>query len=95
MAKSFQYDPNKEKKNKYKHGIDFTAAQQVFEDKNKITKKVADKKGHFGEDRFKTTGNVFQKIWNVIWTPRDEDIRIISAHRAGKKDVRKYGRNKS
>lgn len=94
MDKSFQWDPNKSKKNLNKHGIRLEESKEVFSDPNKITKKVADSKGHFGEDRFKTTGSIFQKIWNVIWTPRDEDIRLISAHRAGKKDIRRYNNQK-
>lgn len=88
MARKFEWDPNKDKKNRKKHGISFQEATSVFDDDKKVTKQ--DTRFDYGEDRFNTTGSAFGKLWSVIWTPRSERKRLISARRANKQEKNRY-----
>ena len=74
----FEFDENKSKINKQKHGIDFIEAQKLWEYKNKkifLAKKVED------EIRFIMHSMLYGKCWSAIFTLRDGKIRIISVRR--------------
>jgi len=72
----FQWDENKAKSNKRKHGIDFADAVAVLEDESALT--MADT--HPEEERFITMGmDAFGRVLVVVYTYRDDDIRFISA----------------
>lgn len=44
-----------------------------------------------GEQRFVTLGaNTFGSLTVVVWTPRDEDVRIISVRKPTPKERRNY-----
>jgi uncharacterized DUF497 family protein len=44
-----------------------------------------------GEERFVTLGaNTFGFLMVVVWTPRDDDVRIISVRRPTPKERRSY-----
>jgi len=43
-----------------------------------------------GEDRFLATGRVEGQLLTVVYTERDERIRIISARRANRDEQRAY-----
>ena len=90
MASLFEWDPNKDKKNKKKHGISFTEATEVFNDVNRITN--VENKHDYGEERLRTVGKVPKGLFDVIWTPRNNRKRLISAHPASKKSKRNYNK---
>lgn len=80
----YEWDPAKNKSNKFKHGIDFETAQVAFDDPFCITFVDAI---IGGEERWKAIGAVQDiAILVVAHTYRcegsDEVIRIISARRA-------------
>lgn len=74
----FVFDKIKEEINKVKHGINFTEAQKIWEDDNRIVipAKVSDEK------RFLLIGKIEENIWSAIYTLRNEKIRIISVRRS-------------
>ena len=74
----FVFDKTKSKINKEKHGIDFTEAQKIWEDENRIVipAKVSDEK------RFLLIGKIEENHWSAIYTLRNEKIRIISVRRS-------------
>ena len=78
----FEFDENKSKINKEKHGIDFIEAQKLFLQENLKIKKA---KTIDNEFRYALSGFLDDKCWTIIFTLR-EAIRIISVRRCGKKE---------
>jgi uncharacterized DUF497 family protein len=84
----FEWDSNKNTSNKEKHGIDFNDAKEVFKDENKTLSE--DNRNDYGEKRWKIIGEIYGSIISVIYTQRNESIRIISARKASKKERDEY-----
>jgi uncharacterized DUF497 family protein len=82
----FEYDPQKSKLNKDKHGIDFEEAQRLWDDPDCI--------GFPGrlddEDRFALLAMYKGKLWVAFFTYRNNRIRIISTRRARTKERSLY-----
>ena len=75
----YQWDRNKAATNLDKHGIDFADAVSVFSDDLAIT--IFDDR--FEEERFVTIGiDMLNRILVVVYTMRDDEIRLISARKA-------------
>lgn len=76
-----EWDEEKNKINKIKHGISFQTARLVFADENLV--KVADEEHSIYEERYKIIGKVGRKkIILLVCTDRINKIRIISARQA-------------
>ena len=78
----FEWDDEKDRKNKLKHGIGFKTAILVFADRDRIEK--YDEAHSLYEDRYITIGEIngtFMVV-TVVYTERCESIRIISARLA-------------
>jgi uncharacterized DUF497 family protein len=76
---AFQWDPKKAQSNAKKHRVAFSDAVGVFEDPRAIT--VDDQ--HPQEQRLVTMGLDFLgSVLVVCWSPRGDDIRLISARHA-------------
>jgi hypothetical protein len=83
----FEWDKSKAKENKSKHGISFADTFAVFEDPNAVTLEDS----RFGEERYVTIGmDAFGRILVVVYTWRGDTIRIISARKAVRYEVRQY-----
>ena len=90
----FTWDDEKERINIRKHGVDFSVAANIFIDKDAVIEfnSVDD---YTGEERWDIVG-MFNKIMLfVVYVERikvgdDDIIRIISARKAVKKEVRRY-----
>jgi uncharacterized protein len=83
----FEWDKTKALENKVKHGISFSDTFAVFEDPNAVT--VDDFRQD--EQRYVTIGmDAFGRILVVVYTWRDDNIRIISARKAVRHEVRQY-----
>ncbi len=82
----FEYDQNKSRTNKAKHGIDFVEAQLLWEDPDliEIPAKTVD------EPRFLVIGKIEEKNWSGIITYRGEIVRIISVRRSRKEEIEIY-----
>lgn len=74
----FEYDPNKSKSNKERHGIDFDEAQELWNGK---TIKVPTYSGTDIE-RNLFVGEIDRKTWTAITTEHDGKTRIISVRRS-------------
>jgi len=82
-----EWDPEKADANLTKHGIDFADAVTVLHDELALTMRDDSS----GEDRFVTLGSdALGRLLVVIYTERDERLRIISARRATKQERRQY-----
>lgn len=73
----FEFDENKSRTNKEKHGIDFVEAQQLWHGPIVI---VGGR--DVNEKRMLVIGEIDGKPWTAIITMRDGVIRIISVRRA-------------
>ena len=82
----FEFDPNKNEKNKEKHGIDFIEAQKLWEDSRSIGFRAKSDT----EQRFTIIGMIEDKFWVGFYTLRDGKIRIISVRRARKGEKTLY-----
>jgi uncharacterized DUF497 family protein len=89
----FQWDAVKAAKNLVKHGVSFEAARCVFDDVFAFER--CDFDSAPGEIRYVITGMVNDVILTVVYTARDERIRIISARRATKHEQEEYYRSQT
>ena len=80
---TFEWDEEKNRINKNKHGIDFETAMLVFNDLERI--EIYDLEHSVGEDRYSTIGMVKDVLF-VVYTERKENIRLISARLATNKE---------
>lgn len=82
----FEFDENKSRANNKKHGIDFYAAQALWDDPDRIEipAKIKD------EERFLIIGKISTCYWSIIFTYRETKIRIISARRSRKEEITIY-----
>jgi hypothetical protein len=89
MAISFEWDRNKAKTNLAKHGVSFEEAATVFADALSLTIPVP---AHSqGEDRWVLLGwSHHTKLLVVVHTERGDNIRIISARRASRRERKQY-----
>jgi len=82
----FEFDNNKSKSNKQKHGIDFNEAKELWEDSDyvEIPVRTSD------EPRFLAIGKITGKHWTGVITYRSENIRIISVRKSRKEEIDIY-----
>jgi len=84
----FQYDPAKAASNLKKHGVSFADSEGVFFDPLAIHQPDPDAED---EERFVAVGMGSAGIILVIvYTLRGEEIRLISARRATRQEVKGY-----
>lgn len=83
----YEWDNNKAQSNRQKHGIDFADAISVFADNAAIT--ILD--DYLDEERFVTIGiDALGRILVVIYTWRENNIRLISARKATRHERQQY-----
>jgi uncharacterized protein len=82
----FEFDRAKSAANLEKHGIDFTQAQQLWQDVTRveIPARTTD------EPRWLVIGQIDGKHWSVVVTYRQGRARIISARRSRNEEVALY-----
>jgi uncharacterized DUF497 family protein len=68
----FKYNESKSKSNKEKHGVDFEDAKLVWEDEERTEVKTL----FSAETRYINIGKINNKLYTVVITYRDENIRI-------------------
>lgn len=84
----FEWDDNKNRVNIRKHGIDFADAADIF---NHPVLTLLDDREDYGEERWVALGWIKAIVGVVVYVERDGDaIRIISARKANKHEVRRY-----
>jgi uncharacterized DUF497 family protein len=82
---TFEWDSRKASSNLSKHGVKFETAATVFGDPASLT--IPDPDHSVMERRFVTIGRSFDgKLLVVVHTDRGDNIRIISARRASRRE---------
>ena len=88
---SIEWDARKNSLNLRKHGVGFKEASNVFFDNNRV--EIFDAKHSEYENRFAVIGMV-RDILLVIYTERQDALRIISARKATPSERKiYYGKN--
>ena len=84
----FEWDSKKNIINIEKHGIDFNDAKELFE-YEMLT--IEDTREAYGESRWIAIGRLKAFVSVIIYVEQEPDlIRIISARKATKREVRQY-----
>ena len=87
---TFEYDSNKSRINKEKHGIDFVEAQDLWNDENAI---IVSANTTSEETRYALISRLEHKCFVAIFTMREHTFRIISARRCRKNEESHYEDN--
>ena len=74
----FEFDEGKSQINAEKHGIDFTEAQLLWCDENRLVVEARSET----EPRYAIIAAHAGKLWTAIFTVREDRIRIISVRRS-------------
>ncbi len=82
----FEWDEDKRLSNLEKHELDFLAARRLFDGRPLFTTTNL----HHGELRSVSTGVNDYRYYTVVWTERDEKIRIIFFRRSRNAEERNY-----
>ena len=84
----FEWDEAKAFQNLARHGVDFVDASAVFEDPLRL--ELQDERYEYGEMRVRAIGIVQGVLLVVVFTYREDTIRIISARKAERHERRAY-----
>jgi uncharacterized DUF497 family protein len=82
----FEYDEEKSRTNKAKHGIDFIEGQLLWEDSERVEIPAKTEK----EERFVVIGLIRGKHWSAAITYRNGRTRIISVRRSRREEILIY-----
>jgi len=88
----FEWDPQKAQINQEKHGVSFDEASTTFEDHLSLT--IEDPLHSSDEERLVHIGLSYKnRILIVVHTERGDNIRIVSARKATKRERKHYENN--
>lgn len=82
----FGFDSARSTANAHKHGIDFVAAQAIWNDPDRLEIPARS----FDEPRLQVIGRIEAAIWSAFVTLRGERVRIISVRRARDEEKNAY-----
>jgi uncharacterized protein len=85
----FEWDAAKSEACEVERGFDFAFAVRVFLDPDRLIE--LDERFEYGENRYRVIGQIDQRVFVVVYTPRGRRLRIISARKANRREVRRYG----
>jgi uncharacterized DUF497 family protein len=89
MSLSFEWDEEKARRNVRKHRVSFEEASTVFGDTLAVT--IPDPLHSEEEDRFIVLGESHRRrLLVVVFTERGENLRLISARVANRRERRDY-----
>jgi uncharacterized DUF497 family protein len=88
--REFEWDERKSKQVFEERGFDFGFAAEAFLDPQAVHQ--PDSRIYGGEDRFRLYGHAQGRLLVVVYTKRDERIRIITAWKANSRDVQAHAR---
>jgi len=83
----YEWDEQKNKKNRFERGLDFTDAETVF---SGACLTFEDSRFDYGEPRFITFGLLEGRLVVIAHTPRGEKTRIISMRKGNDREQKTY-----
>ncbi len=88
LSMNFEWNEAKSKACFEERGFDFAYAAEAFFDPHRLIRK--DLRYSYGEERFQLLGEIDSRIFVVIYTPRPQATRIISARKANAREIKQY-----
>lgn len=85
---NFEWDEAKSEACFRERGFDFAYAARAIFDPDRLVR--ADIRHSYGEERYQLTGKIEQRLFVVVYTPRHDVMRIISARKANQREVKQY-----
>lgn len=85
---NFEWDEGKSDACFRDRGFDFAYAALAFADPDRIIRQ--DTRHSYGEDRYQLIGRIEERLFVLVYTPRHDAIRIISARKANSREVKRY-----
>lgn len=82
----FEYDEEKSRRNKDKHGIDFVDAQRLWDDVERVEIPAQTE----DETRSIVIGRIDRRRWSAVITHRSGKTRIISVRRSRREEIHIY-----
>jgi len=83
----FELDQEKAAVNFAKHGVSFDVIRR-FEWDTAVT--LPDNRFEYGEPRWVSVGLIGRRLYKIVYVVRGNRVRLISAHKANRRDQRKY-----
>jgi uncharacterized DUF497 family protein len=83
----YEWDEKKCENNLLTHGTDFAIASD-FDWDEALT--IQDTRLNYSEDRFLSYAPIAERLYAMVWTPREDVCRIISLRKANRREVLKY-----
>lgn len=83
---AFEWDEQKAEANLSKHGISFSDAQALWEDRNRVEFRLC----HAGEPRMGLLGRLGGETWLAVYVWRGGRVRLISVRRCVGKEASLY-----
>ncbi len=74
----FEFDKNKSRSNKVKHGMDFTMAMKLWNDPNRLEIPAQ----WLNESRYLLIAVLDEEFWTTVFTKRNNKVRIISVRKS-------------
>lgn len=68
-------------------GLDFADAEKVFEGPQYL---MADERRDYGEPRYQTVGYLNETMVMVVWTPRGDDLHVISMRKCNERERERF-----
>ncbi len=81
------YDPAKNARNVKLRGLSFDEAKN-FDFKTAM--KWEDTRKDYGEVRYRAVGQIGNRLYHLVYTPRGDTVRVISFRKANSREVEKY-----
>jgi uncharacterized protein len=85
------YDPDKNARNIAERGLSFDDVERLDWNTAFIVK---DERRDYGEDRYRVLGKIDNRLYAVVFTPRKDEMRLISFRRANRREEVLYGRTR-
>lgn len=88
----YEWNPDKATANFIKHGVPFEAAYSFVWEEAVIEE---DLRFAYGERRFNAFGRIEDRLHALVFTMRGRTVRIIGLRKANRREVRRYGKEKT
>ena len=85
---NFEWDEVKSDDCFAERGFDFAYAIRAFLDPVRAIRQ--DTRRNYGEERYQLMGKIEERVFVLVYTPRQDAIRIVSARKANQREVKQY-----
>jgi uncharacterized DUF497 family protein len=85
------YDPEKNQRNIQERGLSFDEVENLDWGTALILK---DERRDYGEERYRVLGQIGERLYAVVFTPREDEMRVISFRRANRREEVLYERRR-